>query len=40
MLHKHRMFDWHYDTIAEGGMAGRELPTLRGKVLVDHRRST
>ena len=33
MLHKHRMFDWHYTTVAEAGMAGRELPTLRGKVL-------
>ncbi len=33
MLHKHRMFDWQYNTIAEAGMAGRELMTLRGKVL-------
>ena len=32
-LHEGRMFDWHYDTVAEEGMAGRELMTLRGKVL-------
>ena len=33
MLHKHRMFDWLYTTVAEDGMAGRELMSLRGKVL-------
>ena len=33
MLHKHRMFDWRYTTVPEAGMAGRELMTLRGKVL-------
>jgi 4-pyridoxate dehydrogenase len=32
-LHQHRMFDWGYNTVAEEGMAGRELMTLRGKVL-------
>jgi choline dehydrogenase-like flavoprotein len=32
-LHQHRMFDWQYNTVAEEGMAGRELMTLRGKVL-------
>jgi 4-pyridoxate dehydrogenase len=32
-LHQHRMFDWGYNTVAEAGMAGRELMTLRGKVL-------
>jgi choline dehydrogenase-like flavoprotein len=32
-LHQHRMFDWRYDTVPEAGMAGRELMTLRGKVL-------
>jgi choline dehydrogenase-like flavoprotein len=32
-LHQHRMFDWHYDTVPEAGMAGRELMSLRGKVL-------
>jgi choline dehydrogenase-like flavoprotein len=32
-LHEHRMFDWGYNTVAEDGMAGRELMTLRGKVL-------
>jgi choline dehydrogenase-like flavoprotein len=32
-LHEHRMFDWHYNTVPEEGMAGRELMTLRGKVL-------
>ncbi len=32
-LHQHRMFDWQYTTDAEGGMAGRELMSLRGKVL-------
>jgi choline dehydrogenase-like flavoprotein len=32
-LHEHRMFDWGYTTVAEAGMAGRELMTLRGKVL-------
>lgn len=32
-LHQHRMFDWQYNTVAEAGMAGRELMTLRGKVL-------
>jgi choline dehydrogenase-like flavoprotein len=32
-LHQHRMFDWHYDTVPEAGMAGRELMALRGKVL-------
>jgi 4-pyridoxate dehydrogenase len=33
MLHKHRLFDWGYDTVPESGMANRELMTLRGKVL-------
>ncbi|HEY5349523.1 MAG TPA: GMC family oxidoreductase N-terminal domain-containing protein [Candidatus Lustribacter sp.] len=33
MLHKHRMFDWMFNTVAEAGMAGRELVSLRGKVL-------
>ena len=32
-LHEHRMFDWGYNTVPEAGMAGRELMTLRGKVL-------
>jgi choline dehydrogenase-like flavoprotein len=32
-LHQHRMFDWGYNTVREEGMAGRELMTLRGKVL-------
>jgi choline dehydrogenase-like flavoprotein len=32
-LHQHRMFDWKYNTVREEGMAGRELMTLRGKVL-------
>jgi 4-pyridoxate dehydrogenase len=32
-LHEHRMFDWGYNTVREEGMAGRELMTLRGKVL-------
>jgi choline dehydrogenase-like flavoprotein len=32
-LHQKRMFDWHYDTVPEPGMAGRELMSLRGKVL-------
>jgi 4-pyridoxate dehydrogenase len=32
-LHQHRMFDWGYNTVPEAGMAGRELMTLRGKVL-------
>lgn len=32
-LHLHRMFDWGYNTVPEEGMAGRELMTLRGKVL-------
>jgi 4-pyridoxate dehydrogenase len=32
-LHEHRMFDWGYTTVREDGMAGRELMTLRGKVL-------
>lgn len=32
-LHEKRLFDWGYDTVAEPGMAGRELMTLRGKVL-------
>jgi 4-pyridoxate dehydrogenase len=32
-LHQHRMFDWGYNTVVEEGMAGRELMTLRGKVL-------
>lgn len=32
-LHQHRMFDWGYNTVPEEGMAGRELMTLRGKVL-------
>jgi 4-pyridoxate dehydrogenase len=32
-LHQHRMFDWQYNTVPEAGMAGRELMTLRGKVL-------
>jgi choline dehydrogenase-like flavoprotein len=33
MLHGKRLFDWHYTTVAEPGMAGRELMTLRGKLL-------
>lgn len=32
-LHEFRMFDWGYNTVREAGMAGRELMTLRGKVL-------
>ena len=32
-LHQKRMFDWGYDTVPETGMAGRELMSLRGKVL-------
>jgi 4-pyridoxate dehydrogenase len=32
-LHEKRMFDWGYNTVAEDGMANRELMTLRGKVL-------
>ena len=32
-LHQHRMFDWQYTTDVESGMAGRELMSLRGKVL-------
>ena len=32
-LHEFRMFDWGYTTVREEGMAGRELMTLRGKVL-------
>ena len=32
-LHQQRMFDWGYNTVPEAGMAGRELMTLRGKVL-------
>ena len=32
-LHQKRMFDWGYDTAPEAGMAGRELMSLRGKVL-------
>jgi choline dehydrogenase-like flavoprotein len=32
-LHQHRLFDWHYDTEPEPGMAGRALMSLRGKVL-------
>ena len=32
-LHQNRMFDWGYNTLVEEGMAGRELMTLRGKVL-------
>jgi 4-pyridoxate dehydrogenase len=32
-LHEHRMFDWGYNTEREEGMAGRQLMTLRGKVL-------
>jgi 4-pyridoxate dehydrogenase len=32
-LHSNRMFDWGYNTVPEEGMAGRELMTLRGKVL-------
>jgi choline dehydrogenase-like flavoprotein len=32
-LHEHRMFDWQYNTVVEPGMAGRELMSLRGKVL-------
>jgi choline dehydrogenase-like flavoprotein len=32
-LHERRMFDWGYNTVPEEGMAGRELMTLRGKVL-------
>jgi 4-pyridoxate dehydrogenase len=33
MLHRKRMFDWNYNTVPEAGMAGRELMTLRGKLL-------
>jgi 4-pyridoxate dehydrogenase len=33
MLHKHRLFDWGYNTVPESGMANREMMTLRGKVL-------
>ena len=32
-LQQHRLFDWGYNTVREEGMAGRELMTLRGKVL-------
>jgi 4-pyridoxate dehydrogenase len=32
-LQQHRMFDWGYNTVREEGMNGRELMTLRGKVL-------
>ena len=32
-LQQHRMFDWGYNTVPEEGMAGRELMSLRGKVL-------
>jgi 4-pyridoxate dehydrogenase len=33
MLHKYRLFDWGCNTVAESGMANREMTTLRGKVL-------
>jgi choline dehydrogenase-like flavoprotein len=32
-MHTERLFDWGYNTVPEAGMAGRELMTLRGKVL-------
>ena len=32
-LHQLRLFDWQYNTVPEAGMAGRELMSLRGKVL-------
>src|SRR5271167_1829353 len=32
-LHELRLFDWGYNTVAEAGMANREMMTLRGKVL-------
>jgi choline dehydrogenase-like flavoprotein len=33
MLHRHRMFDWRFETEPEPGLNGRVLPMPRGKVL-------
>lgn len=33
MMHKHRMFDWGYDSEAEPGLMGRSIEAMRGKVL-------